>query len=1018
MAIRIVTLLFILFTNASLLAHAQTDEERRKQIEDIANVDDLINSIVEMRKQMQGMQVGPAMPNAMGIPLIQGMMNIQQAISLNNQAEELRDQGRYAEAEPLYKESLQMMKSIYGEQNPNVAVILNNLGVLYEKQARYDESESMHQQSLAIREKFFNIQPENVAISLNNLASLYDTQAKYTLAEPLYQRALKIWRNVLGIDHPNVATALNNLADLYGDIGQLDKALDYYQKAYEIRKKYFPDNSFEIAESKNNLATTYFQLGQFSKAERLFEESKKTFEEILGKNHLIVATILNNLAHIYQKDERINQVESLYFQLLDIRINALGKDHPEVATTRNNFGVFYFDQGKLDKAEQQYQHSLTIRKQVFQQDHPDIAQSLNNLAELYKLQGLYEKAESLSRESLEILKKTLGEDHPLVATNLFNIAISLWGQGKQNQIEQAVELFKRANQIRTHHLDILLTQGSEHEKHKYLATIQSDPDAIISLHQATTKADAVSQKASYLAMSIILQRKGRILDIMSTSMKTLRKRMNAEDAVLLDQLSRVNRERSQLYNTVLQSKITQEQYLNRKEQLEQQSKDIENKISKHSAEYFIQNQPISVEIVQQNLPENTALIEYVRYYPFDPIAKDSQQKKWGSARYIAYILKSSGKPIAVDLGEASKIENEIKQFRRTLANPNTKATLHLFSHDLEALIIQPIREYLEEIQTVLISPDAALNLIPFAALMDESNRYLLEDYHITYLSSGRDILRITEQNNIHITGQTNPAIFADIDYGPKYNRPRNESTKHVKSNVLRTDFGQMNFGSLPGTKDEAEAINQIIPTVRTFTGLEATESALKKLDSPQLLHLATHGFFLSNPNEVLLSSQTDITEFNKQNNILLEENPLLRSGIILAQANQNGSGDEDGILSALEVTGLDLWGTQLVVLSACDTGIGEIPNGKGVFGLRRALVIAGSETQVMSLWKVNDLATQELMVYYYTGLVDGKGRSEAMRQAQLLLLKHKNFAHPYYWASFIVSGNWESLVGIPFKKQT
>lgn len=256
-------------------------------------------------------------------------------------------------------------------------------------------------------------------------------------------------------------------------------------------------------------------------------------------------------------------------------------------------------------------------------------------------------------------------------------------------------------------------------------------------------------------------------------------------------------------------------------------------------------------------------------------------------------------------------------------------------------------------------------------------------------------------------------FFAGVDFGALPGK--GTTTTWAASNSKRASDYQQQFTALPGTRSEAEAIRKILPAATLFSGQDANETTLKKLDRPRILHLATHGFFLTDLPEsagpgrgVSLMGVADSNPV-RSHHPASNENPLLRSGLALANANRLQSGDEDGLLTALEVTDLDLWGTQLVVLSACETGVGEIQNGQGVFGLRRALVIAGSETQVMSLWKVDDDGTKELMVDYYQRLLNSEGRSETMRQTQLAMLASDNRNHPFYWASFIVSGDWKSM---------
>ncbi|HBB30384.1 MAG TPA: kinesin, partial [Cyanobacteria bacterium UBA9273] len=341
---------------------------------------------------------------------------------------------------------------------------------------------------------------------------------------------------------------------------------------------------------------------------------------------------------------------------------------------------------------------------------------------------------------------------------------------------------------------------------------------------------------------------------------------------------------------------------------------------------------------------------------------------------------------------------------------------------LDALLMQPIRPLLGNTRTLLISPDSELNLIPFAALVDENNHYLVENYSISYLSTGRDLLRL--QN--HAESRSQPLIIANPDYdnpgdptsvrriSRNPSAPATELGELTTNNQRSLNSNQLDFRPLSGTKAEAAAIIPLLTNPTLLEGTEATENALKQIFRPQIVHIATHGFFLSNLPEVAppdfgttLLSNTRSAKVN-----VTTENPLLRSGLALAGANLLASGNEDGILTALEVASLNLFGTKLVVLSACKTGLGDVANGQGVYGLRRAFTIAGAESQVMSLWAVKDDVTKDIMVEYYQRLLNHEGRAEALRQIQLeFFLNGKSDSHPYYWAAFIPSGDWSPMVG-------
>jgi CHAT domain-containing protein len=272
--------------------------------------------------------------------------------------------------------------------------------------------------------------------------------------------------------------------------------------------------------------------------------------------------------------------------------------------------------------------------------------------------------------------------------------------------------------------------------------------------------------------------------------------------------------------------------------------------------------------------------------------------------------------------------------------------------------------------------------------MDEHGRYLVRQYAVTYLTSGRDLLRM----QVAREAKSGPVLIANPDFG----EPAVAGVTANRSEVY--------FAELKGTELEVSAIHKLFPEAQVLTGSQASEEALKHVEAPWFLHIATHGFFLEKPTAAKTGNGTPA-----QVDRAVLENPLLRSGLALAGANLNHAGTDDGIFTALEASGLDLWGTKLVVLSACDTGLGEFRNGDGVYGLRRAFFLAGAQTMVMSMWPVSDYATRQIMTSYYTGLSQGLGRGEALRRTQLALMGREGLRHPFYWASFVQAGDWRSL---------
>jgi CHAT domain-containing protein len=934
------------------------------------------------------------------------------AQSLNNLAELYRVQGRHSEAELLYKQTLTIIKKQLGDNHLLTATILNNLAGLYRVQGRYSEAEPLYNRSLAIIKQQLGDNHPDTATSLNNLAELYGVQGKYSEAEPLYTQALTIIKQQLGDDHPATATILNNLALIYQSQGRYSEAEPLLKQALAIRKQQLGDNHSDTAISLNNLALLYGVQARYSEAEPLYKQALTIIKQQLGDNHPLTASSLDNLAALYDSQGRYSEAELLYNRSLAIRKQQLGDNHPDTAASLNNLALLYQSQGRYSKAEPLYQQALAIfkkqlgdnhpltassldnlaslydsqgryseaeplykqalaiRKQQLGDNHPDTATSLNNLALLYKSQGRYSEAEPLLQQALAIWKQQLGDNHPLTAASLNNLAGLYWSQ---DDIPQAINYLSQGLAVEEYNLSENLKMGDDKQKQDYIATVSGTTDGVISLN---LQAAPNNPEVTRLALKTILERKGRILDVSTNSLQILRQRTDdLESQQLLTQLIEVRTQLSNLTFKKPEDIKNPEIYRQQLNEVTEKAKEIEGKIGVRSAEFRSLSQPITLEGIQKLIPADAALVEIVRYRPFNPKVPENQ--RFGNPRYAVYILYPNGDIKAKDLGEAKPIDDKLIYFRDNLADAETRLPqLQKSARQLDEILMQPIRQLLGDTKTILLSPDAALNLIPFEALVDENNQYLVENYHITYLTSGRDLLRLKDK----FASQQSPLIVADPFYGKA-----GEKVALTRS----IDLSEFTFPGLPGTEQEAKAIKNILPQATVLTGSQATENAVKQAKKPNILHIATHGFFKPERNVI--------------------ENPLLRSGLVLAGVKIGQSAGDDGVLTALETTNLNLVGTKLVVLSACDTGKGDINIGQGVYGLRRALVIAGSESQLISLWKVSDDATKDLMVAYYGRLQKGERRSEALRQIQLGMLKSEKQKHPFFWASFIPSGDATSM---------
>jgi CHAT domain-containing protein len=473
-------------------------------------------------------------------------------------------------------------------------------------------------------------------------------------------------------------------------------------------------------------------------------------------------------------------------------------------------------------------------------------------------------------------------------------------------------------------------------------------------------------RAMSLALRAILMRKGRVLDAVAHTFGVLREHQSEADSILLERLKVVRSSiAAQLTGDAVDGKPHWE--AGRVRELLREEEWLQRELSERSDEYRAEAGPVGLDQVRSRIPTAGALVEIFHYQMVNPGA--STTEAFGTPRYVAYVLRREGEPAWTDLGEAGEIDQLAGAFREALSD-KTRADVAELARALDERVMRPVRGLLGGARTVLLSPDGVLNLIPFGALVDEEQRYLVEGYTFIYVSSGRDLPRLAVRKQ----SRGAPMVVAGANY----------LLRGVKES-------RRQWAPLPRTLGEADMVSEVFPDAILLTDSKATEGALHGLRGPQVLHVATHGYFEAATPEGEIAT-----------------NPLLRSGVVLAGANGPPVGDDDGMLTALELSGLDLEGTRVVVLSACETGLGEVLDGEGVYGLRRALVLAGAESQVMSLWRVSDAATRALMRGYYERLKAGEGRADALRAQQREMLTGDR-RHPYYWAAFIPSGAWDPL---------
>ncbi len=986
------------------------------------------------------------------------------AISLNNLAAVYDAQGRYDEARTLYERSLDIREKVYGPDHPRVASALNNLAGLFEITGDYVQAELYYQRALGIEEKILGPNHPNVASTLNNLGLVYDAMGEYIRAEPLYRRSLFIKEQVLGPNHPEVAGTLNNLAEIHTALGEFPEAEPLYERALAIREETLGPDHPDTAQSLNNLALLYEARGDYARAEPLYQRALAAWENSLGSDHPDVASSLNNLAEFYQALGDAARARPLYDRALAIREKTFGPDHPDVAVSLNNLSGFYRRQKKLNQARSLSKRALAIWEKVLGPDHPHVAVSLNNLAELLYADGDYNQARPLYERALAIREKVFGSEHPDVANSLIGLAglhyaageltqaealykkalailtgvlgpdHPLVGRAKNNlaviyaaagDFEKAFALMTESQKIDKNLIDQVMGFTSENQKMSFLLTKKQELDAYLSLAVQYLKQDPLVRRQAF---DVWLRRKGVILEAQRRFQEALFYSNDPQVRQTFQELARVRALLSRLTFTG-PGRGGPEIYREKMEQLKKQKQALEATLSRLSQAYAVnlEMKRANATDLARSLPSGSVLLDFARIDVFN-FGPHNPAMKWKPARYLAYILQAgaNGETGLVDLGEAEIIDQKITAFKQAVNDLSdvTGKNAREASRELYRLVFAPLEAAIGPAREIYISPDGNLNLIPFEILLSPRDRYLIDDFTFNYLTSGREVLsfdRVREGNEKALL-MGNPDF--DLTRGQRESVLRNMGLQEERPQVRSgraTDMPQFSFTELPGTEKEILSIKAILgpDAAECYLGAEAIEDVIRQKKSPRLIHLATHGFFLSDVDLTALSdwrtsnSGLGFVSDGEQRKIFGNENPLLRSGLALAGANSalrtDTSDRSDGLLTAEKVLGLRLRETELVVLSACETGLGEVKSGEGVYGLRRAFTQAGAESLVMSLWSVPDLETQELMVRFYRNLVSGKmNRAQALRQAALkekdLVNTRYGHTNPLFWGAFIFMG--------------
>ncbi len=788
-----------------------------------------------------------------------------------------------------------------------------------------------------------------------DLGLLYATMGRYNTAEYFTTEALSLREQTLGKNSKAYASSLNNVAVLYQETARFNESEKYFEEALQTVQAQLGNESQEYATVLNNQAILFSKIGRIDNAVEKLNTAIAILEKLNKKDLRNQVGLQSNLALLYQQRGKYPEAEAIYLKLE----KALGSNSPYYAGVLNNLALLYIQMNKMDKVEDFLKRSAAVYKTKFGDQNPNYAKVLNDLGNFYRIQGRFDEAEKSLTDALTIRGNALDGNHPDYVKSQEDLGILYW---KKGDLAKAGSNFEIAMSKSLDFINRYFPPMSEVEKTKYWDVLQPRFQRFYNycLSAAPTNPDVIQAMYDYQMAT-----KGLLLNSTNKIKKAI--------------LSSGNNDLIKDYVAWLDKKETLARYYSLSKQeladqkidlasLEREANDMEKSLSQRSGDFSqgYSAEKLSFSQVASLLGDTEAVVEFVRIRSYD---KDFTE----DSKYAALILtKGATTPKLVVLDNGNQLETRYAKFYRNAIQQKIADT---YSYDQFWSKIDPA---LAGKKIIYVSADGVYNQISLNTIKKTDGDYLLNRYDVMMIGNSKDIIAI-----------------------------KNPKAAALKKNAFLLgfpDYGGDAVVALPGTKVEIESIDKILKAggyqTTPYMQRGASEAIVKAMKGPSLVHIATHGYFQQDVDQASMGVHED----NAKNN------PLLRSGILLAGASPTIKGEllpnlesnDNGILTAYEAMNLNLDGTDIIVLSACETGLGEVRAGEGVYGLQRSFLVAGAKALVMSLWKVDDAATQALMTNFYTNLSKGGTKAKAFKQAQLqLMLKYKE---PYYWGAFVMMG--------------
>lgn len=991
------------------------------------------------------------------------------AAALDHLGGALAGSNRFDDAQQTLERSLAIKERWLPAGAADVALTLEELGSVLQRKGDYQKAGGLVRRALELREDVSPTHPA-LARTLNLMADQQWFEGSLLESRRTSERALAVAEHTLRPDHPTIALTLRYLAATLADLGNLSTSLTLKRRALGIAERNFGAGHGVTAEYLYGLGLAELDHGDYPAARRHVVEALDAFERRLGSLHEYVATAysvlalidarlgdfgraresqarsvaihtrvggpthpfvalgLTELASVLNEEGRPREAMPLLQRALEIREKSLGPDHRDVAATLADLAASHAALGRTTRAQQLATRAVRIWEGLDAPDAPEFATVLHLYGDLQMRRGDFAAARDFYARSLTIRGKVFGPTNPVYAEGQVGLASALMRLGDPFALPTALEAERKGRD----HLRLMLRSLPERQALQYAGARPRGLNVVLSL--AGTSAEAASA-----AVDELIRSRALVLDEVAArrgaggAADPLRERLNAAQQRQANLLVRGP------------GSMSAAQYTSLVDTARRESEAAEQALAEQSVSYRAERSRAQVGAadVMAALPGDAALVSLARY-DRTTLPAPGASPVVGPGRptvpsYLAFVVRAGQPPAVVPLGAAATLDALVAQWRADIAAGPTPvpaggdvvAQARVSGVALRRRVWDRLAPHLGEVRQVFVVPDGALGLVPFAALPVGERSYLLERGPVVhYLSAERDL--VTPPLVTAAAGGLLAMGGAAFDDRTLFAPPGATAspvrvpgaapdlpTSRRGALLPCGDLRRVRFQPLTGTRQEVRDLSGTWPItsgqVEVLVGRDASETTFKRAaPGRRVLHLATHGFFLDGDCAPDGPSTRGVGGLTPARRTRPAENPLRLSGLALAGANRRmlaGPDEDDGILTAEEVASLDLDGVEWAVLSACDTGVGEIRAGEGVFGLRRAFQVAGARTVIMSLWSVDDQATRVWMRALYEGrLQRGLSTADAVHQASLATLRDRRArglsTHPFYWAAFVAAGDW------------